>query len=45
LNRSFTITAEIQVPQGDSSRMTVAQGGPLRRLYGLYLYLLRDKPV
>jgi hypothetical protein len=27
LNRSFTITAEIQVPQGDSSRMTVAQGG------------------
>jgi len=27
LNRSFTITAESQVLQGDSSRMTVAQGG------------------
>jgi arylsulfatase A-like enzyme len=42
LNRSFTITAEIEVPQGGGNGMIVTDGG---RFGGYGLYLLRGKPV
>jgi len=42
LNKSFTITAEVEVPQGGGDGMIVTQGG----LWGGYgLYLLKGKPV
>jgi arylsulfatase len=42
LNRSYTITAEIEVPQGGSEGMLVTLGG---RFGGYGLYLLKGKPV
>ena len=42
LNRSYTITAEIEVPQGGSEGMIVTEGG---RFGGYGLYLLKGKPV
>jgi len=42
LNRSFTITAEVEVPQGGGNGMLVTEGG----LFGGYgLYVLKGKPV
>ncbi|HVI67713.1 MAG TPA: arylsulfatase [Bradyrhizobium sp.] len=42
LNRSFTITAEVDVPQGGGNGMIVTEGG---RWGGFGLYLLNGKPV
>ena len=42
LNRSFTITAEVEVPQGGGDGMIVTTGG---RWGGIGLYLLKGKPV
>ena len=42
LNKSFTITAEVEVPQGGGDGMIVTQGG---RFGGYGLYLLKGKPV
>jgi arylsulfatase len=42
LNKSFTITADIEVPQGGGSGMLVTQGG---RFGGWGFYLLKGKPV
>jgi arylsulfatase len=42
LNRSFTITAEVDVPQGGGDGMIVTEGG---RWGGFGLYLLDGKPV
>jgi arylsulfatase len=42
LNRSFTITAEIEVPQGGAEGMLATLGG---RFGGYGLYLLKGKPV
>jgi arylsulfatase A-like enzyme len=42
LNRSFTITAEVDVPQGGGDGMIVTEGG---RWGGYGLYLLKGKPV
>jgi hypothetical protein len=42
LNTSYTITAEIDVPQGGAEGMIVTDGG---RFGGYGLYLLKDKPV
>src|SRR4249920_1566375 len=42
LNRSYTITAEVDVPQGGGDGMLVTQGG---RWGGYGLYLLKGKPV
>ena len=42
LNRSYRITAEIEVPQGGASGMLITQGG---RFSGWGLYLREGKPV
>jgi arylsulfatase len=42
LNRSYTITADIEVPQGGGEGMIATLGG---RFGGYGLYLLRGKPV
>lgn len=42
LGRSFTITADIVVPQGAAEGMLITQGG---RFNGYGLYLLKGKPV
>jgi hypothetical protein len=42
LNRSYTITAELEVQQGGSEGMIVTEGG---RFGGYGLYLLKGKPV
>ena len=42
LNKSFTITAEVEVPQGGGDGMIVTEGG---RWGGYGLYLLKGKPV
>ena len=42
LNKSFTITAEIDVPKGGAEGMLVTAGG---RFGGYALYLLKGKPV
>ncbi len=42
LNKSFTITAEVDVPQGGGDGMIVTEGG---RFGGYGLYLLKGKPV
>ena len=42
LNKSFTITAEIEVPKGGAEGMLVTAGG---RFGGYGLYLLKGKPV
>jgi arylsulfatase A-like enzyme len=42
LNRSYTITAEVEVPQGGGDGMIVTEGG---RWGGYGLYLLNGKPV
>ncbi len=42
LNKSFTITAEIEVPKGGAEGMIVTAGG---RFGGYGLYLLKGKPV
>ena len=42
LNRSYTITAEVEVPQGGGDGMLVTMGG---RWGGYGLYLLKGKPV
>jgi hypothetical protein len=42
LNRSFKITAEVDVPQGGGDGMIVTEGG---RWGGYGLYLLKGKPV
>ncbi len=42
LNTSYTITAEIEVPQGGGDGMIVTRGG---RFGGYGLYLLKGKPV
>jgi arylsulfatase A-like enzyme len=42
LNTSYTITAEIEVPQGDGDGMIVTDGG---RFGGYGMYLLKGKPV
>jgi len=42
LGRSFTITADIDVPQGGAEGMLVTQGGETN---GYGLYLLKGKPV
>jgi arylsulfatase A-like enzyme len=42
LNRSFTITAEVDVPQGGGNGMIVTEGG---RWGGYGLYLLNGRPV
>jgi arylsulfatase len=42
LNKSFTITAEVEVPQGGGDGMIVTEGG---RFGGYALYLLKGKPV
>jgi arylsulfatase A-like enzyme len=42
LNRSFTITAEVEVPQGGGNGMIVTEGG---RWGGYGLYLLNGTPV
>ena len=42
LNRSFTITAEVEVPQGGGDGMMVTTGG---RWGGIGLYLLKGTPV
>ena len=42
LNRSFTITAEVNVPQGGGDGMIVTEGG---RWAGYGLYILKGRPV
>jgi arylsulfatase len=42
LNRSYTITAEVEVPAGGAEGMLVTDGG---RFAGYGLYLLKGKPV
>jgi arylsulfatase len=42
LNRSYTITAEVDVPEGGGEGMIVTEGG---RFGGYGLYLLKGKPV
>jgi hypothetical protein len=42
LNTSYTITAEIDVPQGGAEGVIVGEGG---RFVGYALYLLKGKPV
>ena len=42
LNTSYTITADIDVPQGGGEGMIVTEGG---RFGGYGLYLLKGKPV
>jgi arylsulfatase len=42
LNKSFTITAEVEVPEGGGDGMIVTEGG---RWGGYGLYLLKGKPV
>jgi arylsulfatase A-like enzyme len=42
LNKSYTITAEIEIPQGGGEGMLVTLGG---RFGGYGLYLLKGKPV
>jgi hypothetical protein len=42
LNRSFTITAQVEVPQGGGDGMIVTEGG---RWGGFGLYVLKGKPV
>ena len=42
LNKSYTITAEVEVPQGGGDGMIVTTGG---RWGGFGLYLLKGKPV
>ena len=42
LNKSYTITAEVEVPQGGGDGMIVTEGG---RFGGYGLYLLKGKPV
>ncbi len=42
LNKSFTITADIDVPQGGGNGMLVTAGG---RFGGFGLYILKGKPV
>ena len=42
ISRSYTITAEIEVPQGGGDGMIVTEGG---RFGGYGLYLLKGKPV
>ena len=42
LNRSYTITADVEVPQGGGDGMIVTAGG---RFGGFGLYLLNGKPV
>jgi Sulfatase len=42
LNRSFTITAEVTVPQGGGHGMIVTEGG---RWAGYGLYMLKGRPV
>jgi len=42
LTKSYTITAEVDVPQGGGDGMIVTQGG---RFGGYGLYLLKSKPV
>ena len=42
LNKSYTITAEVDVPQGGGEGMIVTEGG---RFGGFGLYLLKGKPI
>ncbi|MCK6557331.1 arylsulfatase [Candidatus Binatia bacterium] len=42
LDRSYTITAEVEIPQGGADGMLVTDGG---RFGGFGLYMLRGKPV
>ncbi|CAN7353527.1 MULTISPECIES: arylsulfatase [Ensifer] len=42
VNKSYTVTAEVDVPQGGGDGMLVTQGG---RFGGYGLYLLKGKPV
>ena len=42
LNKSYTITAEVEVPQGGGDGMIVTEGG---RFGGYGLYVLKGKPV
>jgi arylsulfatase len=42
LNKSYTITAEVEIPQGGAEGMLVTLGG---RFGGYGLYLLKGKPV
>lgn len=42
LNKSYTITAEVEIPQGGAEGMVVTLGG---RFGGYGLYLLKGKPV
>jgi Sulfatase len=42
LNKSFTITADVDIPQPDTDGMIVTQGG---RMAGYGLYVLKSKPV
>ena len=42
LNKSYTITAEVEIPQGGGEGMIVTDGG---RFGGYGLYLLKGKPV
>ncbi len=42
LNRSYTITADVEVPQGGGDGMIATEGG---RWGGFGLYLLKGKPV
>jgi arylsulfatase A-like enzyme len=42
LNKSYTITAEVEIPEGGGDGMIVTEGG---RFGGYGLYLLKGKPV
>src|SRR4030095_3717638 len=42
LNTSYTVTADVEVPQGGGEGWIVSQGG---RFCGYGLYLLKGKPV
>jgi arylsulfatase A-like enzyme len=42
LNTSYTITAEVEIPQGDAEGVLVTEGG---RFGGFGFYLLKGKPV
>jgi hypothetical protein len=42
LNRSYTITAEVEIPQGGAEGVLVTDGG---RLGGYGFYLLAGRPV
>jgi len=42
LNKSYTITAEVEIPKGGAQGMLLTEGG---RFAGFGLYLLRGKPV